>query len=401
MADEKGPVPAARSGELGEDQPGDEEPSDEQLTRAFERADETAVPAYEPVSPRTVFRWAVAAALGVVVVYLGYQAVYTIRDTIVQVLIAIFLAISLDPVVRWMVAHRVRRGQAVLIIFVVLLLLLTGFLMLFIPPLVHQAGRLTTDFPSYLDDLRQRSPSLAHLEDRFHLQGKLNDLARNLPATLGEQALGFGQRFLGAVISGLLVLVLTIYFMLDLPRLRRGFVRLFHRRHRRVVNDVVNVVVDKVGSYMIGNLIISAIAGAASFVAFEALRVPYSLPLAVLVAVTDLIPMIGATLGAAICVIVALATTHLWPNSVLLAAFFLLYQQMENYLIAPRVLRNSVEMPAVAVLLAALIGGSVLGLVGALMAIPVAAAIRVVATPMIRARDEEAGDTTLNADAGE
>jgi predicted PurR-regulated permease PerM len=392
MADENGP---------GDDQSGDDPSGDEQLTRTFERAQESAPPANEPVSPRTVFRWAVAATFGVLVVYLGYQAVYSVRDIIVQVLIAIFLAISLDPLVRWMVAHRVKRGQAVLIIFVALLLLITGFLMLFIPPLVHQAGRLNTDFPSYLDDLRQRSPSLAHLEDRFHLQDRLNDLARTLPGTLSRQALGFGQRFLGALISALLVLVLTIYFMLDLPRLRRGFVRLFPGRHRRTVNDVVNVVVDKVGSYMIGNLIISAIAGAASFVAFEALRVPYALPLAVLVAVTDLIPMIGATLGAAICVIVALATTHVWPNSILLAAFFLLYQQLENYLIAPRVLRNSVAMPAVAVLLAALIGGSVLGLVGALMAIPVAAAIRVVATPMMRARDEEAGETTLNADAGE
>src|SRR5215475_8259137 len=120
-------------------------PGDDQLTRTFERAEQSAPPAYEPVTPRTVFRWAIAAGLGLGVVYIGYNAIYTIRDTIVQVLIAIFLAISLDPLVRWMVAHRVKRGQAVLIIFVALLLLVTGFLMLFIPPLVHQAGRLTTD----------------------------------------------------------------------------------------------------------------------------------------------------------------------------------------------------------------------------------------------------------------
>jgi predicted PurR-regulated permease PerM len=146
---------------------------------------------------------------------------------------------------------------------------------------------------------------------------------------------------------------------------------------------------------MIGNLIISAIAGAATFVAMTAIRVPFALPLAVFVALTDLIPMVGATLGAAVCVIVAFATSNLWPQTILVVVFFALYQQVENYVIVPRVMRNSVAMPALAVLLAALIGGSVLGLIGALMAIPVAAAIRVIVAPMIRARDEEpvAGDT--------
>ena len=374
-------------------------PAEERLTRDFARTEEAS--GYEPVSPRTVFRWSVAAALGVVVVYLGYKAVYTIRDTLVQVVIAMFLAISLDPIVRLLVSRRVRRPYAVLIIFLAVLLLVGGLLMLFIPPLVHQAGGLTTDFPRYLDHLRQQSPSLASLEDRFHLQPKIDHLARTLPGELGKQALGFSQRFLGALVSTVLVIVLTIYFMLDLPRLRRGFVRLFPKQYRRSVNDAANVVVDKVGSYMIGNVIVSIIAGVTSLIAFEALRIPFALPLAVLVAVTDLIPMIGATLGAAICVIVAFATTDLWPNTILLAVFFLLYQQLENYFVAPRVLRNSVEIPAVAVLLAALVGGSVLGLIGALIAIPIAAAVKVIATPMLRARDQESTDTTLGPDVGE
>ncbi|MBO0871449.1 MAG: AI-2E family transporter, partial [Micromonosporaceae bacterium] len=125
----------------------------------------------------------------------------------------------------------------------------------------------------------------------------------------------------------------------------------------------------------------------ATFIACLVLRVPFALPLAVFVALTDLLPIIGATVGAIGTGVVALATTQLWPNTILLVLFFLLYQQLENFLIAPRVLRNAVQMPAVAVLLAALLGGSVLGLVGALMAIPVAAAVRVLATPMIRAQD--------------
>jgi predicted PurR-regulated permease PerM len=346
----------------------------------------------------------VAATFGVLTVYLAYRAVILVANVLVQVLIAAFIAVSLDPAIRWLIRHRVKRGQAVALIFLVLALGVAVFMLAFLPPLIKQGTNLTKDFPAYLDGLRDRSPSLKSIEDRFNLQTKIHDFAKTVPGTLGHSALTFGQRFLGALLSALLVLVLTIYFMIDLPRLRRGLVRLFPRRHRRAVNEAVNVVIDKVGSYMIGNLIISAIAGVATFVALTALRIPFGLPLAVFVALTDLIPMVGATLGAAVCVIVAFATSNLWPQTILVVVFFALYQQAENYVIVPRVMRNSVAMPALAVLLAALIGGSVLGLIGALMAIPVAAAIRVIVAPMIRARDEEPvpddtdGGTTLQTD---
>jgi len=301
--------------------------------------------------------------------------------------------VSLDPAVRWLIHHRVRRGPAVAVIFLVLTLLLGVFLMAFLPPLIRQGNSLLSDFPGYLNHLRERSPGLRHLENRFHIdQATINNFAQSAPRRLGGQALSFSRRFLGALASALLVTVLTMYFMSDLPRLRRALVRLFPKRHRRPVNDVVNVIVDKVGSYMIGNIIISVIAATGAFVALTVLRVPFALPLAVWVGVTDLIPMVGATLGAVVCVIVAFATGNLWPQTILTAVFFILYQQLENYLISPRVMRNAVQMPAVAVLLAALLGGNVLGLVGAFMAIPISAAIRVIAEPMMRARDEESAD---------
>jgi len=199
--------------------------------------------------------------------------------------------------------------------------------------------------------------------------------------------LGFLGAFFGTLFTALLVIVLSIYFMADLPRLRRGLVRLFPRAHRPRVAEIVNVVVDKVGGYMIGNLIISVFAGVSTFIVLEILRVPYALPLAVAVAITDLIPLIGATLGAAICVLVALFTKELWPAAILVLVFFVVYQQLENYVIAPRVLRNTVDLSSVAVLLAALIGGTVLGVIGALMAIPIVAAVKVLLSPAIAARN--------------
>jgi predicted PurR-regulated permease PerM len=351
-----------------------------------------------PVNYRAVFSRALVTSLAVLLVAFVVISIYVVRGLLVQVVVAAFIAMSLDPAVRWMISKGVKRSQAVAIIFMLVVLAVAGFLYATIPTLVSEASRLGKDFPGFLDHLRTRSPSLAHLEDRFHLKPRIDRFAQELPGRLGHGALAFGTRFFGALISFLLVLVLSLYFMADLPRLRRGIVRLFVKRHRPHASHVVNVVIDKVGSYMIGNIVISLIAGTAAFAAMEALRVPFALPLAVVVAITDLIPLVGATAGAVICVVVALGTTNLWPNTALLAVFFLLYQQLENYLIAPRVLRNAVDLQPVAVLLVALIGASVLGVVGALMAVPVAAAVKVVAVPMLRARDE-AAEQEANADA--
>jgi predicted PurR-regulated permease PerM len=178
--------------------------------------------------------------------------------------------------------------------------------------------------------------------------------------------------------------------MADLPRIRNGLVWLFPAERRPRVKQVVDLMVDKVGGYMIGNIIISIVAGVCSYLAFRLLGVRFAVPLAVLVAVFDMIPMIGATLGAIVGVLVALFTSPLWPTTVLVAAFFVAYQQIENYLIAPRVLKTTVDIGASAVLLAGLIGATLLGLVGALMAIPVAAALNVLLNERLAAREAAA-----------
>jgi predicted PurR-regulated permease PerM len=344
------------------------------------------------LEPARIFGLCVVGALGVLVVALAALSVYRVWALLVQIMIALFIAVSLDPVVRWMVRRGVTRPQAVAIIFVLAMAVTAILVWAFVPPMVRQGNQLISDFPGYLDRVRERSPTLRQLESRLDAQSQVDAWARTVPAQLGEQALGAARRVFGAVLSALLVVVLTVYLMIDLPRLRRGVVRLFPKRQRLQVNQIVNLAIDKVGAYMIGNLLISAIAGATAFVALMALDVPGALPLALLVAVTDLIPLIGATLGAAVCVIVAVATTDLWPTTVLLALFFLVYQQIENYLIAPRVLRGTVDISSIAVLLAALIGATVLGVVGAIVAIPIAATLRVVLADRLRARDESTDD---------
>ncbi|GAA1793935.1 AI-2E family transporter [Planosporangium flavigriseum] len=340
------------------------------------------------VPPGLVLRWAAAATLGVLLVLLSGYALYTVRGILVLVLIALFVAVSLDPAVRWLVRKGLARPAAVTLVILLMLGLFGVFIWSIVPPLIEQGGKLVGNLPGYLRKLPEQSRTFQELSDRYNLTNRLSALAADLPTRVASSAVGFVQQFFGAVLSTVTVLVLTIYFMADMPRMRRGLVRLFPHRRRPQVAEIVNVVVDKVGAYMIGNLIISLFAGVSSFLCLALLKVPFALPLAIAVAIADLIPLVGATLGAALCVLVTFFTVDLWPAGVVVLVFFIVYQQVENYLIAPRVLRNSVDLSSVAVLLVALIGGSVLGVVGALMSIPIAAAVKVVITPTIASMHE-------------
>jgi predicted PurR-regulated permease PerM len=334
---------------------------------------------------------AAAGAAGVLIVLLAAYGLYVIRGIIVLVLVALFVAISLDPIVRWLTARGLRRSWAVALVVAVGLILVVAFVWSVVPPITRQGSALIADLPGYLRRLSAESRGVREITDRYHLTERLTSLVSALPARLAGGAVGFVHRFLGVLASTVTVLVLAIYFMADMARLRRGAVRLFPSSLRPRADHAIDVVTDKVGAYMIGNLVISLIAGAATFVCLEVVRVPFALPLAVTVAVTDLIPMVGATLGAAVCVIVAAIAAGVWPQAVIVLLFFIAYQQLENYLIAPRVLRGSVDLSAVAVFLVALVGGTILGLVGAVMAIPLAATAKVLLSAAMSAEDEPDG----------
>ena len=342
--------------------------------------------------PAELFRRGALVSLGAATTVIALYSLYTVRAILVRILIALFIAVSLDPAVRALERRGMRRGWAVTLIFLLAFGLAAAFLLSVIPPLVNQFSNLVDDLPGYLGRLQDRSSQFRQLNDRFNVSDQLQGLVGTLPGRLGSGVLGFTSRVFGAVFNSLTILVFTIYFMADMPRIRNGLVRLFPVERRPRAHQVVDLVVDKVGGYMIGNIIISLIAGIASWIAFQLLGVPFAVPLAFVVAICDLIPMIGATLGAVIGVTVALFSTDL-VHTVLVAVFFIAYQQLENYLVAPRVLKTTVELGAAAVLIAGLIGATILGLVGALMAIPVAAAFNVLLNERLVAHETAAGIT--------
>jgi predicted PurR-regulated permease PerM len=288
-----------------------------------------------------------------------------------------FLAVSLDPAVRWLTARGLPRGLAVALILVVLVAILAAFLVSVIPHLVSQFTTLVHTLPTYLAQVADRSRRYQDLNTRYQLSQRLEGVVAQLPGRLASGALGLTSRILGGLIAVLTVLVFTIYFLLDLPRLRRGVVRLFTVDRRPRYGAMVDIMVDKVGTYMIGRLAIGVLGGVVAGIALAALRVPYALPLAILIGLLNVIPLLGHPVGSAVAVLVALLTVPLWPTTVVLILVLLAYQQIENYLIGPRILGHSVEISSAAVLLATLLGAAVLGVVGALMAIPIAAAVKV------------------------
>src|SRR5829696_7589398 len=257
--------------------------------------------------PGLVFRYGALFSLGAAATIVGLYSLYTVRAILVRILIALFIAVSLDPAVRQLARRGMRRGFAVALIFALALVLVSAFLVSVIPPLVTQFGNLVDDLPDYLHRLQSNSSQFRELNDRYNVSDQLQGMVGTLPSRLGTGLLGFAGRVFGAVFNGLTVLVFTVYFMADMPRIRSGLVRLFPVWRRPQARQVV----DLVGGYMIGNIIISLIAGVVSFIAFTILGVPFPVPLAFVVAICDLIPMIGATLGAIIGVTVALFSTDL------------------------------------------------------------------------------------------
>ena len=333
--------------------------------------------------PGALFRWGFFRALGALAAIAAAAAVYSVRELLLRVLVALFLAVSLDPAVRWLEGRGIRRGVAVGLIFGIFVVILAAFLLSIIPPLANQVGELVRNLPDYLVALQRRSAQFRELDQRYDLSSRLEGVDAQVPGRLTGGVLGLTSQVFGALIYFLTVLVFTVYFLLDLPRLRREVVRVFTVDRRERYAAVVEIMVTKVGDYMIGRLLIAFVGGLVAFVGLEVFHVPYPLPLAILIGLLDLIPLIGHPIGAAVAVVVSVVTKGLWPTTVLLAVFFIVYQQAENYLIAPRILRHSVDISAVAVLLAALVGATVLGIVGALVAIPLAAAVKVVLAQQI------------------
>ncbi len=330
-----------------------------------------------PMNRRTPFMIGLMGAAGVAVTYVLARTVVAAASILALIGLALFLAIGLEPAVAWLTRRRLPRGLAVAIVALLVVGVIGAFLAAAIPPLVAQVQTFIHQLPTYISQMKDHSTTLGKLDARFHLQAEVSSLTSSTAApALTTGLLSAGQIVLTASASTLTVLVLTIYLLFDLPRIRRLAYRLTPASRRTRVILIGDEVSSKVGRYVLGNLFTSLIAGAGTFIWLFAFGVPYPVVLASMVAILDLIPIVGSTIAGIIVSLIALTVSL--PVAIATAAFYVVYRLLEDYLIVPRVIGRAVSVPATATVIAVLIGGAALGLLGALVAIPAAAAIDVI-----------------------
>jgi predicted PurR-regulated permease PerM len=322
-----------------------------------------------PVNRRSPFFVGMAATAGVAVTYGLVELTIRARSVLILVGLALFIAAGLDPAVSWLERHRFPRSAAVLTILLAAFALLAGFLAAAIPPLAAQATALANHLPQYAHSLQDHNSEVGRLNARFHVQQRLSSLLSAKGSALIGGVLGAGELVLSTAAAMLTIGVMVIYFLFGMPRIRLFAYRLApHSRRPRVIL-IGDEIFTKVGGYVLGNFLTSVIAGVGTYIWLLIFGVPYPILLSMLVALLDLIPVIGSTVS-------LVALTVSLPVAVATLGFYIAYRLAEDYLIVPRIMGRTVQVPAVVSLVAVLIGGTLMGIVGALVAIPAAAAIR-------------------------
>jgi predicted PurR-regulated permease PerM len=335
---------------------------------------------------RNPFLVGLGGAAGVLLAYTVFLAIRNAASMLVLVFVALFLAIGLNPAVvrlrRWGLPH----GLAVAVVALTMVLLLCGGVVALVPPLVAQTQQFVDHLPGYLETIR-RNETVSELIVRYNLVQRVEEAANADNITRAVGGLFGGARFVfGTLFNVLTVLVLTIYFMSAFERMRALAYGLVPASRRDRVQLIGDEILTKVGQYLVGALAIALLAGVSAFGFSMVVGLPYPFALAVVVAVCDLIPQIGATLAAIIVSLVGFADSISVGITCLI--FFILYQQVENYLIYPRVMRRSVQVSDVAAIVAALVGVALFGVIGALVAIPAVAAAQLIIREVVLPRQQ-------------
>jgi predicted PurR-regulated permease PerM len=319
----------------------------------------------------------------------GLYLLYRLRSVIGLVLIAIFFALAIAPAVNWLDRHRVPRPLAILLVYLSIAGGIFGIGLLVVPPLVNGVNDISDDLPGYVDDLR-KNETFRDYDNKYHITEKLTEQAENLPSKLGDAA-GTLRDVTVNVFSKFVqlfsILVITFLLLMDGHRiLDFGYRQMAPQREARL-RKIAKDISDAIAGYVFGNLVISVAAGLVTYVTLRILDVPFALPLAILFGFFDLIPLIGATLGG-ILVGIVVAFVSFPGGLIVWVVVLIVYQQIENNMIQPYVYGQAVELHPLIVIIAVLIGAQLLGILGALLSIPAAAALQSVVRDYWRFRHE-------------
>ena len=345
------------------------------------------------VRPRTILLVLGITVLVGLVLVLGYLAWHVLT----WILIASLLAAALNPAVEAFERRGLRRAWAATIVFVLALLVLTGIGFLVIPPLVSQVTEFVDAVPDFIDDLTAGRGPLGFLQDEYQIVDRIRETIEEQGAAgvlgLSEPVLDVVRSVVTAVVGVVTIIFLTYFMLLEGPRTIAALLGLLPEttrpRYERVARDVYRTI----SGYVTGNLLISLVAGVLSAAVLFAVGSKYAVALGLLVAILDLIPLAGATLAAIIVSTVVFIETD-WLRALIVIGFFIGYQQFENHVLQPLVYGRTVQLSPLAVLCAVLVGAQLAGILGALLAIPIAGSLLAVAREVVNYRRETAAEAS-------
>ncbi len=340
----------------------------------------------DPASPSRTYldvhaRTVVKVMLVIAAFWLAVNVVLELRSLIVQLSIAAFLAIAADPAVRRLQARGFGRGSGVLLVMSGAFVVLALAISVFVPPLVEQGDRLIDAAPGIVDDVRD-SGIYRQADERFDIVDRATDQAEKLPSLVGDQLTTVVGAVIAGVFGALTILFLTVFLLLGGGQVVRGVVRLFPKLAEPRWWSVVQGTYGGVSAFVGGMILMALMGGTSLAIVAALLGLPYALPLGLWMMMLEIIPMIGATIGAIPAVIVAFVAGGT-IEGIVMVAFVIAYQQVENILIQPKVQGRQAELSPLVVFLAVLIGSQLLGVLGALFAVPLAGVIQIVAKQVI------------------
>lgn len=343
------------------------------------------------ISSRPILR----AVLIVVAVVLSLYVIYLLRKPLSWLVIAAFIAVAVSGPVnllsRWM-----KRGLAIAVVYLALVLVPVGLGALLIPSVVNQVEDLARNAPEYADDLTKvvnENPTLSNLNEKYDITSKLQEEAEQLPSKIGDAAgilrdIGIGV--VNSVFAGVTIFILSIFMVAGGRRWIEAFLSTRNPEHAERIERTLDHIGAAVGNYVGGALLQATVAGLTAFIVLTILGVPFAAPLALIIFFFDLIPVVGATIGAVLVAIVTLFVN--FPVGLIVwIVYSIAYQQVENYVIQPQIQKRAVEVEPFVILVAVLFGSTLFGIVGALLAIPAAASLQIAIREWSAYRREIAG----------
>lgn len=344
------------------------------------------------VPPSSIARTVFTTTITVVAIVLGLYLMYLLRKPLGWAAIACFVAVALSGPVAWF-SRWMKRGFAITLTLLLVLLVPVAVLAIVIPPLVREGTHLVEKVPDYareFDDYVNNNEKLTRLNEEYDITRKVQDWANELPSRIGDaaQLLGdVGVGFVNSIFAAVTIFIMTAFILGSGPRWVRMLLSFQPPDRQRRFAVTLERMSQAVGAYVAGALLQALIAGITTFIVLTILGIPFAAPLAVATALFDLIPMVGATIGAVIVGIVTVFAD--FPlDTIIWVIWAIVYQQVENNLIQPRIQNRAVGIHPFGVIFAVLCGGTLLGIPGAILAVPVAASLQILAKDLWQWRAE-------------